>query len=231
MTSPLQDQHIVITGASGALGQAVVEAFLDRGATCHLPFVEDTPPSRLPWLDHERVHARASVNLGDEAAVTAFYGALPALWASVHLVGGFAMGAIEHTPLEEFRRMMQINAETCFLCSRESVRRMGAAGGRIVNVAARPVVQPVGGMVAYVASKAAVAAITQSLAMETADRDILINAVLPSIIDTPANRAAMPDADVDAWPKPAELAEHICFLASPANRLTSGALVPIYGRA
>src|SRR4029079_12833333 len=111
-----------------------------------------------------------------------------------------------------------------------SIRRSGG-GGRIVNVAARPVVSPAPGMTAYVASKAAVAAITQSLAAELAADRILVNAVLPSIIDTPANRAAMPKADHAAWPKPAEIAEAIGFLASPDNTLTSGALLPVYGRA
>jgi NAD(P)-dependent dehydrogenase (short-subunit alcohol dehydrogenase family) len=109
------------------------------------------------------------------------------------------------------------------------MRRGG--GGRIVNVAARPVVQPTPGMLAYATAKAGVAAITQQLAAEVLGDGILVNAVLPSIIDTPANRKAMPNADHASWPKPAELAETIAFLASPANALTTGTLVPVFGRA
>jgi NAD(P)-dependent dehydrogenase (short-subunit alcohol dehydrogenase family) len=128
--------------------------------------------------------------------------------------------------------MLSINAVTAFLCSREAVRAMRrGGGGRIVNVVARPVLVPVGGMVAYTASKAAVAAITQSLAAEVLSDKILVNAVAPSIIDTPANRSAMPTARHEAWPKAEQLAASIAFLASPGNTLTSGALVPLYGQA
>ena len=109
--------------------------------------------------------------------------------------------------------------------------RKAGGGGRIVNVSARAVVAPASGMTAYIASKAGVAALTQALATELAGDRILVNAVLPSIIDTPANRVSMPKADHAAWPRPAELAEAIGFLASGGNALTSGALVPVYGRA
>ena len=109
--------------------------------------------------------------------------------------------------------------------------RSGGDGGCIVNVAARPALQPVGGMIAYTTAKAAVASLTQCLAEEVRGDGIRVNAILPSILDTPANRRAMPDADFDRWPKPAEVARTISFLASPDNRLTSGALVPVFGRA
>jgi NAD(P)-dependent dehydrogenase (short-subunit alcohol dehydrogenase family) len=109
--------------------------------------------------------------------------------------------------------------------------RKTGKGGRIVNVAARPVQVPTPGMVAYVASKAGVASLTESLAAEVLADNILINAVLPSLIDTPANRAAMPKADFTIWPKPAQIAQTIAFLASPENALTTGTLIPVYGRA
>jgi NAD(P)-dependent dehydrogenase (short-subunit alcohol dehydrogenase family) len=174
----------------------------------------------------------ATVDLSSEAAAAAYYADLPPLWASVQLAGGFAMAPIAETSLTEFERMWRMNTVTCFLACREAVRSIRrAGGGRIVNVAARPVVAPAPGMTAYVASKAGVAAITQALAAELAGDRILVNAVLPSIIDTPANRAAMPSADHAAWPTPAQLAQAIGFLASPDNALTSGALVPVYGRA
>jgi NAD(P)-dependent dehydrogenase (short-subunit alcohol dehydrogenase family) len=224
--------NIVVTGATGALGSGVVTALLARGATCHLPILEPALPDRAPWRADPRVIAHAGVSLDDEAAVTKFYVGLPELWASVHLVGGFAMAPIAETSLAQLEAQWRMNVATCFLACREAVRamRQTGQGGRIVNVAARVAVQPVGGMVAYSTAKAAVAMLTQSLAAEVLTDGILVNAVLPSIIDSGANRKAMPDADFAKWPKPAELAQTIAFLASHENALTSGALVPVYGR-
>ncbi len=125
---------------------------------------------------------------------------------------------------------MRMNATTCFLCCREAVRTLNGGEGRIVNVAARPALVPTAQMSAYAASKAAVSALTLSLAEETAESGVWVNAIVPSIIDTEVNRAAMPDADHGAWPKPEEIAETVAFLASPQNAVTRGALVPVYGR-
>jgi NAD(P)-dependent dehydrogenase (short-subunit alcohol dehydrogenase family) len=210
----MQGRHVVVTGGKGALGGAVVALLEARGAIVHVPDI-------------------ATVDLSREDATTAYYAGLPPLWASIQLAGGFAMAPLAHTSLADFEQQWRMNTVTCFLSCREAVRsiRRAGGGGRIVNVAARPVVAPVPGMTAYVASKAGVAAITQALAAELAADGILVNAVLPSIIDTPANRAAMPSADHSTWPRPAEIAETIGFLASPGNALTSGALVPVYGRA
>jgi NAD(P)-dependent dehydrogenase (short-subunit alcohol dehydrogenase family) len=228
VTKPI---NIVVTGGTGALGSAVVELFLSRGATVHLPITEPELPAYLPWREHERVHAVPRISFDNEPQVAGFYGALPELWASVHLVGGFAMSKIVDTSLADFEKQWRLNTVTCFLACREAVRIMRkTSGGRIVNVAARPVVAPVAGMLSYVTSKAGVAAITQNLAAEVLGENILVNAVLPSIMDTPANRASMPKADFAAWPKPSEVAEAIAFLASRENVLTSGALVPVYGR-
>jgi NAD(P)-dependent dehydrogenase (short-subunit alcohol dehydrogenase family) len=230
----MQGQHVVVTGATGGLGASVVTALLARGATVHVPMVEAALPAHLPWATSPAVVARPGLALDDEAAVTRYYADLPAPWASIHLVGGFAMAPITDTSLADLGKQWSLNAATCFLCSREAVRAMrrgGGGGGRIVNVAARPVLSPVGGMIAYSAAKAAVASITQCLAAEVLAERILVNAVVPSIIDTPANRAAMPAADHDAWPKASELAATIAFLASADNALTTGTLVPVYGRA
>jgi NAD(P)-dependent dehydrogenase (short-subunit alcohol dehydrogenase family) len=230
----LEGKDIVVTGATGALGVAVVQTLLARGARCHLPMVEPAVPAHVGWAPHARAHAAPAISLDDEGAVAGFYAGLPALWASIHLVGGFAMAPIAETSLADFQKMLALNAVTCFLCSREAVRairRSGAGGGRIVNVAARPVVAPVGGMSAYAPSKAAVASLTQTLAAELVAEQILVNAVLPSLIDSAANRAAMPAADHASWPKAEEIAATIAFLVSPQNALTSGALVPVYGRA
>ena len=109
--------------------------------------------------------------------------------------------------------------------------RSSGSEGRIVNVAARPALEPAGGMLAYTTSKAAVASITECLAKEVIQEGILVNAVVPSIMDTPANRAGMPDADFSSWPSVKFVADTIVGLASPSNQLTSGALVPVYGKA
>ena len=234
-TSDLADRHVVVTGGSGALGGAVLQELVARGARCHVPCMEQAVPAALEELARagQAVSATPGVDMTTEDSARRYFESLPPLWASIHLAGGFAMAPVVDTSLADLERMMRLNAVTAFLGCREAVRsiRRAGGGGRIVNVAARPVLQPVGGMVAYAASKAAVAAITQSLAQEVVAEGILVNAILPSIIDTPANRAAMPGADHAAWPRPAEIARTIGFLVSPASALTSGALVPVYGRA
>jgi NAD(P)-dependent dehydrogenase (short-subunit alcohol dehydrogenase family) len=225
MIPTLAAKHVVITGGDGALGHAVVQAFLAAGAVCHLPVLAPVVSQPTPG-----VFLTGNVNLTDETAVSAYFAGVPALWASVHLAGGFQAKAITETSRSDLDRQWEINLVTAFLCCREAVRAMRASGGgRIVNVAARVVEVPVGGSIAYSVSKAGVAALTRSLAVETKGDGILVNAVLPSIIDTPANRAAMPSADTSKWPKAADLASAILWLASPENRLTSGALVPVYG--
>ena len=208
----MKGRHVVVTGGRGALGQGVVTVLEARGAIVHV-----TPPE---------------LRFDDEANVAAYFASVPPLWASIQLVGGFAMSPILETSLAELEQQWRINTVTCFLACREAVRALRrSGGGRIVNVGSRAAVTGSPNMSAYVASKAGVSALTQSLAAEVLGDGILVNAVLPSIIDTPANRAAMPKADHAGWPKPAEIGEVIAFLASPQNTLTSGALVPVYGRA
>jgi len=211
----MQGRHIVITGGRGALGKGVCKVLETRGAILHV--APDLPALRLD----------------DEAQAAVFFAELPPIWASIHLVGGFAMKPLADTTLADFEAQWRTNTVTCFLSCREAVRSMRKAGGggRIVNVAARPVLAPAANLTAYTAAKAGVAAITQTLAAELAGEGILVNAVLPSVIDSPANRAAMPGADHASWPGPEQIAEAIAFLASPENTLTSGALLPVYGRA
>ena len=228
---PLDGRSIVVvTGGTGFLGSAVCERLLDVGAEVHVAWLHEEERDRFPHADRCTLH---QVELTDESAVEAFYGAFDAPWASIHIAGGFAMGPIDSMTLADFEAMHRMNTVTAFLCCREAVRSMrgGGNGGRIVNVGARPAVEPAGGMLAYTTSKAAVTSLTQCLAREVIDDSILVNAVLPSIMDTPANRAGMPDADFDAWPKVEEVAAAIEFLASPDNALTTGTLLPVYGRA
>ncbi len=233
MDGEFAGRHVIVTGGTGALGSAVVDTLHAAGATIHLPVLGGSTAAAGGATARERIRLVPGVDLCDEAAVAACYRALPSLWASIHLAGGFAMAPIESTTLADLRAQFDQNAVTCFLCCRAAVVAMragGGQGGRIVNVAARPALEPTGGMLAYAVSKAAVASMTKCLAEEVRRDGIFVNAVVPSIMDTPANRQARPDADFARWPKPSDVAAAILFLASPHNRVTSGALVPVYGR-
>ena len=227
-----RDRHVVVTGGTGALGSAVVGALLQHGATCHVPYVAAAEAEHFPHRAHERVRLQAVSDLADEAAVAQVYGGVGSLWASIHLAGAFAMSAIADTDKPALMAQLETNLVSAYLCCRAAVRAMKPAGGRVVNVAALPALEPRlgAGMTAYAASKAAVAALTQALAQEVAGDGILVNAVAPSIMDTPTNRKAMPKADHAAWPKVEEVAATILFLASPENKVTRGAVVPVYGR-
>ncbi len=226
-------RHVVITGGTGALGSAVVGALLDAGARCTVSFVHLGEAQRFAHAEHERVKLVAVHDLADETAIAKLYDGITP-WASIHLAGGFAAGAIADTAKVTLTAQLNGNLVTCFLCCQAAVKAMraGGQGGRIVNVAARPALEwrHGAGMTAYTAAKAGVAALTVALAEEVARDDILVNAVAPSIMDTPANRAAMAQADHDTWPKVDEVAATIAFLASPDNRVTRGAVVPVYGK-
>ena len=227
-----RDRHVVITGGAGALGTAVVEALIGAGAICHVPCFNEAEAQRFALRDRPQVKLVVAGNLADEAAIDRLYQSVGPLWASIHLAGGFAAGPLREASVATLRQQIDMNLLTCLLCCRAAVGAMTGSGGRIVNVAARPALEwrSGAGMVAYAASKAAVAALTAALAEEVAKGGILVNAVAPSIMDTPANRAAMPKADYDLWPKVVEVAATIMFLASPDNRVTRGGIVPVYGR-
>src|SRR5688500_13259806 len=168
MASSLSERQVVITGGDGALGQAVVEAFRAAGAVCHLPILGPvvTPPAPGVLLT-------GKVNLTDESAVSAYFAALPPLWASVHLAGGFQAKPIAETTRADLDKQIELNLVTAFLCCREAVKALRASGGgRIVNVAARVVEVPVGGSIAYSVSKAGVAALTRALAVRSEERRV-----------------------------------------------------------
>lgn len=224
----LNNRHVVVTGGAGALGAAVVDTLLAAGAVLHLP---QRGAVRGPARPH--VHATPDIDLANEEAVRAYYEGLPALWASVHVAGGWAGAPIAETPLALVRAQMDLNFATTFLCAREAVRRLRAtpgAGGRIVNVSSRAGLRPEPGALVYAATKAAVNAFTQGLAEEVKDDGILVNAIAPTTLDTPANRAAMPGADTGRWVSPVDVARLVLWLVSPDNAVTTGAIVPAYGR-
>ena len=229
-----RERHVVVTGGTGALGAAVVAALIEAGAVCHVPYIVAAEAERFGLRTHAQVRLVACKSLSEEEDVAHLYGGVPQIWASIHLAGGYAMAPVAETCKADLMKQIDMNFVTAFLCSRAAVNAMsgGGRGGRIVNVAARPALEPRtgAGMAAYTASKAALAAFTAALAEEVARLGILVNAVAPSIMDTPANRAAMPKADHAAWPKVEEVAATILFLASPENKVTRGAIVPVYGR-
>ena len=233
MTS-YRDRHVVVTGGTGALGTAVVSALLDAGAICHVPYRGEGEAARVKGRERQRLTLSPIGDLTDEAAVMRFYDALPKLWASIHLAGGFAFAPIASTTKDQLMEQLNVNFVTCYLCCRAAIGRMlqGQEGGRIVNVSARAGLEWRMGSktTAYTASKAAVASLSVALAEEVAGQGILVNAVAPSIMDTAANRQSMPKADHAKWPKVGEVASTILFLASPENRVTRGAVVPVYGQ-
>ena len=241
MSLNLRNADIVVTGGTGALGRAVVATLVSAGAICHIPNLVEEELAGFPQSESSQVRIVEGIDLTDEAAVERYYAALPPLWASVHIAGGFDMSPLAETTSAAFEQQFRMNTLTCFLCTREAVRSIrnrgavpvgGASGGRIVNVAARPALEPRAGagMAAYAASKAGVAALTQSLGEELAGESIWVNAVAPSIIDTPSNRSAMPGVDHERWPKPEEIAGVIQFLVSPENRTARSSIIPVYGR-
>jgi NAD(P)-dependent dehydrogenase (short-subunit alcohol dehydrogenase family) len=229
-----RDRHVVVTGGTGALGTATVGALVGAGAVCHVPYIHRAEAERFAFRDHPQVKLVADVELTEEAAVARLYGGVPRLWASIHIAGGFAMAPLGATTKSDLMKQVDMNFVTAFLCCRAAVNAMtaGGEGGRIVNVATRPALEwrAGAGMVAYTASKAAVAALTVALAEEVVKTGILVNAIAPSTMDTPANRQAMPKADHAAWAKVDEVAATILFLASPENSVTRGGVVPVYGR-
>ena len=229
-----RDRHVVVTGGTGALGTAVVGALLEAGATCHVPYRSADEAQRFPHREHKRVTLADLGDLTEEDMVSAYYSGFTKLWASIHIAGGFAFAPIEKSDKALVMGQIESNLVSAYLCSRAAVSAFRqAGGGRIVNVAARPALEPRQGanMTAYTATKAGLAGFTQALAEEVAKDGILVNAIAPSIMDTAATRAAMPKADFATWPKVEEVAATILFLASPENVVTRGAIVPVYGKA
>lgn len=229
--SRLDNQHVVVTGGTGVLGAAVVNALVGAGAHCHIPAIETAPPTE--GLPKERVSVTPGVDISNEDAVAKFYAGLPPLRGVVNIAGGFVWAPIADTSASVLQAQLSMNFLSCALSCREAVSnfRKAGRGGHIINIAARPALNPRQGanMTAYTASKAAVAAFTVALAEEVKLENIAVIALCPSIIDTPANRASMPDADHKLWVTPAAIAEMIVAQLGLADPVNSGALIPIYG--
>jgi NAD(P)-dependent dehydrogenase (short-subunit alcohol dehydrogenase family) len=225
----------IVTGGTGALGRAVVARFLGAGATVWVPWIVAEEWRALKAATTGEPAARlhgAEVSVTDEAAFGALVaraeGAHGRVDVLVNAVGGFAPGDLASTPLAEWRRLVDLNLTSAVIACRAVLPAMRRArGGRIVNVASRAVVPPAGGFIAYTVAKAAVITLTQALAQEVRANGITVNAVLPSTMDTPANRAAMPDADRSGWVPTDTVAQVIAFLAGEAAARVTGACVPV----
>jgi NAD(P)-dependent dehydrogenase (short-subunit alcohol dehydrogenase family) len=222
-----------ITGAFGVLGSAVARAAADQGARLALIDFAKEPPAGLPSGD--QVLVLGGVDLTDanaaSAAIDAVADRFGGLDVLVNVAGGFRWEKHEGGAWETWHKLFLMNVQTAANASRAAIPHLKrSAAGRIVNVGANGAVKASVGMGAYAASKAGVHKLTEALAEELKADGVTVNAVLPSIIDTPANRADMPQADPSAWVAPADLAAVILFLASEEARAVTGALLPVTGR-
>ena len=225
---------VVITGAFGALGAALARRFAERGARLGLLGRGAVPG----WATQE--FGAPHVLLGGvdltvpEAAGTAMKAVAATtggLQVLVNVAGGFRWETLEKGAVTTWELMFAMNLKTAVVACKAALPYLFAAGGgRIVNVGAGAAARAGAGMGAYAASKAGVERLTEALAAELRDHNVTVNAILPGIIDTPANRAAMPDADVTHWVEPEAVADVVVFLASDAARAVNGAAVRVFGR-
>lgn len=229
------NRNVIVTGAAGALGRSVAARFAAGGARLLLL---DSDAARLDEVRAQLGprHEAQPVDLTDrpatEAAIGAAAGRLGGIDVLCNITGGFAMGpAVHELPPGEWQRMFAINVSTLLNTVAAVVPRMLAAGrgGKIVNVGAMSAASGKAQMAAYVSAKSAVSRLTESMAAELREAGINVNCVLPSIIDTPANRASMPKADFRTWVAPAAIADVIAFLASDSARAIQGASIPVTG--
>jgi NAD(P)-dependent dehydrogenase (short-subunit alcohol dehydrogenase family) len=226
----------IVTGGTGGLGQAVVAELLDAGAQVVAPWLVERERESIEQElgDRDGLHlVEANLLEGGAENVAAEAGKLGELSTLVNLVGGFAAGKRLHEePPETLEKMLALNLTTAVNASRAAIPKMiESGGGAIVCVGTKTALEPFSGGSAYAVSKAAVMALVKSLDVEYRDDGVRANAVLPSVIDTPANRESMPDADFDTWVQPAEIGRVIRFLCSQDSAPISGASIPVYGRA
>jgi NAD(P)-dependent dehydrogenase (short-subunit alcohol dehydrogenase family) len=225
----------IVTGGTGGLGRAVVSRLLDDGWRVVVPWVQE---HELDGIERRAGLELVEADLFDGDAVTAVAvlggaAAEQPLSGLVNLVGGFATGGRVHeTPIDEFERQFRLNLRATYLMTAAVLPQLvEARGGSIVCVSTRAALQPFSGAAGYISSKAAVIAFAQAVAVEYRQDGVRCNAILPSVIDTPGNRAASPAADHSRWVPPGQIAGVIAYLLSEDSLPTSGAAIPVYGRA
>lgn len=227
-------RDVLVAGGTGALGAAVLRDLLDAGFGVTATWLVDQERERVEseFGESERL-TLIEADLMSEDGAQAAVDAVPGLGAVVNLVGGFTSGPLTHeTELDEFERMLALNLRPGILLARAAMPRfLEADGGQYVGVSARPALRPFSGGAPYSIAKAAVLAFVQALDADYRQHGIRCNAILPSVIDTPANRRAQPEADYSTWVAPAEIARVVRFLVSGDSAPVSGAAIPVYGRA
>jgi NAD(P)-dependent dehydrogenase (short-subunit alcohol dehydrogenase family) len=221
---------ILVTGAAGVLGQAVIATLVARGEmVAAVDLAPAVPPAgqRLSVGGTDLADATAGAALIAQLTGTSGAGSLTGL---VNVAGGFLWETVAEGGWASWERMYRINVQTAFEATRLALPALRASRGAIVNVSAAATARAGAGMGAYTAAKSAVSRLTEALAAEELTNGVRVNAVMPSVIDTPANRRDMPDADPGRWVTPTEIAEVVAFLLSPAASGVTGALVPVVGR-
>ncbi|HEX8345827.1 MAG TPA: SDR family NAD(P)-dependent oxidoreductase [Actinoplanes sp.] len=226
----MAERSVLVTGGTGGLGPAVLAAFVQQGWRVVAP-VRSSAAATPGGV--RTVEADLMDPAGARAAVAAAAEEPDApLRAVVNLVGGYAAGGRVHeTPIDDFESMLRLNLRPTYLVTAAALPQLTGSGGSVVCVSSRAAVAPFPGAAGYVTAKAAVLAFASAVATEYRPQGVRCNTVLPSVIDTPANRAAQPDADHSRWVTPAQIADVILFLAGDASAPMSGASVPVYGRA
>ena len=232
----LKDKVAIITGGTGALGRAVVAEFLEEGARVVCTYIVDEELKGLSSVIKNSNLQLIKSDVTKEKQVTKLVqktqGRFRRIDVLVNIVGGFVYSKIQDTDEKTWDRMMNMNLKSTFLCSKAVLPQMIKQNyGRIINISSRPALKGSAGVGAYSASKAGVLNLTETIADEVKDYDINVNAILPSTIDTPANRRDMPKADFTKWVKPEEIARVMVFLVSDDSKPISGAGIPVYGKA
>ena len=223
---------VLVAGGTGALGGAVLRELAGSGHQVTATWIADRERERIESELGDAV-TLVQADLSQDEPAAAAVNAVPDLEAVVNLVGGFSSGKKVHeTSSEDFERMVSLNLGPAFRLARAAMPRLAErGGGAFVGVSARAALQPFSGAAGYIAGKAALLAFVKALDAEYRDDGVRCNAILPSMIDTPANRESMPNADTSKWVKPAEIAKVVRFLVSEDSAPTSGAAIPVYGRA
>jgi NAD(P)-dependent dehydrogenase (short-subunit alcohol dehydrogenase family) len=222
--------EVLVAGGTGALGSAVVKELVEAGHPVAATWLVESERERLEGVEGVEL---IKADLFEPAEAMAAVASISDLGAVVNLVGGYAEGGrIHETDPDEFERLMRLNLRPNVLLARAAIPRfLRRGGGAFVAVSARPALRPFSGAAAYIVSKAAVLSLVQTLDAEYRQDAIRANAILPSVIDTPANRAGQPGADYEKWVAPAEIAKVVRFLISDESAPISGASVPVYGKA